>query len=160
MLTKPKKHPIKDVIEGGIEYEAIQASQISLGSMSIATVNAPLTNVDSVTKTRQCLNCGQQHMPRSYPAYHSKCHSCGNKGHWQQFCRKSRKPGPDNKQKYKSNRSKSRYNKGNTEMKSKVRDQHEVCVQNTQYDCQMFYSIKISDLSVQSLHQKDVKPCI
>lgn len=103
LLVKGKGHPIKSVIERGREFEAIQASQLSLKSMYTST------NVDALkygpTNTRSshnpnypkpppsssgCSNCSLRHAFRSCPAFNDTCSACGSKGHWKKCCRKTR----------------------------------------------------------------------
>lgn len=92
LLTKPKAHPMTQVLEKGREFEAVIAAQTSLRGMSMSKPNPP-TNVDAIMKSgnqaspRQCPNCGTKHAFKSCPAYQATCSYCKNKGHWVKCCR-------------------------------------------------------------------------
>ena len=84
LLAKPKGYGITTVLARGREYEALQASEISLKSMYQATASPP--SVDAIRKfTNTCSNCGRHHPPRKCLAYLLMCGACGSKGHWQQY---------------------------------------------------------------------------
>ena len=75
------------VLAKGREYEAIQASEISLKSMYAHPVTS---SIAAVSKTGACSNCGLHHAVRACPAYHMECSACGIKGHWKKCCHKTK----------------------------------------------------------------------
>ena len=80
------------VLAKGREYEAIQASEISLKSMYAHPVTS---SIDTVSKTGACSNCGLHHAVRACPAYRMECSACGIKGHWKKFlCKTKGHPDP------------------------------------------------------------------
>ena len=65
LLAMPKGFSVGEVLSRGKEYEALQASQASLKSMSEATA---ATNIDAVKTTAPCGNCGLQPQAQLLPS--------------------------------------------------------------------------------------------
>ena len=93
LLPKPKGLTMAEVLSRGREYEAIQASQSALQSLTMGA-SSNTANVDAVKTTspyrQPCGNCGLHHKPRTCPAYPAVCRACGSKGHWRQMCHKTK----------------------------------------------------------------------
>ena len=102
LLTKPKGHPVNEVLERGREYEAIAASTISLKKLSLQPTSSSQptnSNIDAIRKrnnapsrntaSTQCSNCGLTHKFGSCPASNDRCSACNSRGHWKKMCRKT-----------------------------------------------------------------------
>ena len=63
VLSKPKGHPITEILERGHQYEALLASETSLKTIH---QGASRTQVDAIKAgKRPCGNCGTHHLPSS-----------------------------------------------------------------------------------------------
>ena len=90
LLAKEKGYTIKQLLETGRKYEAIEHSRMQLQKLTL-----PTTSVDAIknmkTKQQPCSYCGTYHKKRNCPAYNSTCEACGMKGHWKVVCRNKTK---------------------------------------------------------------------
>ena len=175
LLTKPKEHPIKDVIEKGREHEAVLASQASLNMMK----GTQPTSVYAVYKNKQlCKNCGLHHAPRSCPAYRDECGACGYLGHWKKLCRGTARSGRERFDKRKQSppmrqssqsRTRRQTNKGTSDPRNRGRgnserkSQDEVYVDTDEdtYDTdddtytKTFYPITVSGMAFHAMKTKE-----
>ena len=89
LLSKNKNYTLEEAVELGRTYEAQAHSLQNLQKLNISEPKS--ATVDAVRKSC-CKNCGRSH-PRDKtqcPAYDSICDACGAKGHWKQYCIKSK----------------------------------------------------------------------
>ncbi|XP_014667285.1 PREDICTED: uncharacterized protein LOC106808892 [Priapulus caudatus] len=159
LLTKVKGHEIRQVLERGRDYEAIQASQASLSAMK---GNGPRVDEVSVQK-QKCHNCWLNHAPRSCPAYRDKCHTCGRLGHWKKLCR-SGGSGPKKFQrshKYERNNTSGHARDTKTRHRFDRRGQHELCVSDNEStsdsdtQAKSFYSLQVSDIALHNIDRSE-----
>jgi hypothetical protein len=157
LLSKPAGTPISDIIERGRDYEAILASQDSINTLRGTATSTSINEVrHQHQKKRQCGNCGLQHPPRSCPAFNDECHACGNMGHWQKLCRKTKggqnkptlaaKPRPPRQDYHK---------KGRKQGTRKHQDELLVSDSDTDTDLKQYDSIvlKVSDVLLQPMEK-------
>lgn len=86
LYSKPKGHPIAEILAEGRKYEALAAGNEQIQQLGMSQTE----NVHAVTRGRTCQNCNTNHKPRQCPAYNDICSMCGNRGHWAKCCKKSR----------------------------------------------------------------------
>ncbi|XP_038052821.1 uncharacterized protein LOC119725487 [Patiria miniata] len=161
LLDKPIGFSIDDMLQEGRKYEAILA-----GKKCLETLEASHTAVHAFRPTgRTCGNCGLSHPPRRCPAYRDTCKSCGSKGHWAKFCRKTRSQGkrkgkspsrrgrsPSRGNTTRRPRSKSRSNAGKQKPSDTNRDEQPIhsAEASEEYET-VFHTVTVSNLCMSSI---------
>lgn len=87
LYSKPKGHPIVDLLAEGRKYKALAADNEQIQQLGTSHTE----NVHAITRGRTCQNCDMNHKPRQCPAYNDTCSVCGYRGHWAKCCKKGRR---------------------------------------------------------------------
>ena len=166
LLDKPKGFKTDELLAEGRKYEAIAASRRCL-----QTLEGKSASVDAMQRSRKaCSNCGLMHQPRKCPAYNDTCKSCGSKGHWAKFCRKTKRKQQRGKSprrqrsssrgsahsRGKGARPKSRDDSRHIDLMRNSQDQQQHPAgreDNDQTQVDLFYSIHVSDLTMTPVKQ-------
>ncbi|KAL0148840.1 hypothetical protein M9458_055849 [Cirrhinus mrigala] len=139
LYSKPKGHPIADVLAQGRKYEALAAGNEQIQQLGMSNTG----KVHTITRGRTCQNCDTNHKARQCLAHNETCSMCGNRSHWAKCCKKNRYQSHTNSRKDHKCKDEPSINAVDT-----TKDDDEYAYQKH------FYSITISAKFMHSIHVK------
>ena len=87
LLSQAKGYTVKQLLECGRKFEAIQEGNIQLQILTGDQVDSVKSSYSRNKSAKPCIYCGTKHARRKCPAFDSICELCKKKGHWKAVCR-------------------------------------------------------------------------
>ena len=164
LLEQVKGYQVNQLLTDGRKSEAI-----NMGQKHIKDLYAqPHTEVNAIT-TQICHNCGRKHHPKKCPAYYSTCNACSSRGHWEKYCKKSKRQTnkePDReKQKHDREKPSADFYKRRRQQRGKKPSSRRKPVDEVDYESDdptdesdedtTFYDVKVSNMCFQAIKRTE-----